>query len=226
MKLKSFGCSFIFGSELSDDGGDGPYATPSRLTWPAHVARYLDHEYECYARPGSGNLQIAEAVLNQLANPEPALYVIGWTWIDRFDYYPVAPKNPSRSPWRTIMPIDEDPVAHMYYKELHSEYRDKLTTLIHMQTVVDALNKHGHDYVMTYMDDLTFDQQWHTTPAVLKLQAQIQPHTTQFEGQSFLDWSRKQGYPETEMWHPLEAAHRAAGDLMIKVFDKKNTSES
>jgi len=61
---------------------------------------------------------------------------------------------------------------------------------------------------------------------VLKLQAQIQPHTTQFEGQSFLDWSRKQGYPETEMWHPLEAAHRAAGDLMIKVFDKKNTSES
>ena len=229
MKLKSFGCSFIFGSELSDDGDDGhngPYATPSQLTWPAHLARHLGHAYECYARPGSGNLQIAEAVLNQLADPEPAVYVIGWTWIDRFDYYPAHPKNPSRSPWRTIMPIDQDPVAQVYYRDLHSEYRDKLTTLIHMQTVLDALNKHGHDYIMTYMDGLTFDQRWHTTPAVLKLQAQVEPHMTQFDGMSFLDWSRANGYPETDILHPLEAAHQAAGDYMINVFDRQNTNES
>jgi hypothetical protein len=215
MKLKSFGCSFIFGSELADDNSDKPYATASQLTWPAHLARHLGYEYECYARPGAGNLQIAEAVLNQLANPEPALYVIGWSWIDRFDYYPATPKTPSRSPWRTIMPIDEDPVAQVYYRDLHSEYRDKLTTLIHMQTVLDALNKHDHRYIMTYMDELTFDQQWHTTPAVVKLQAQIQPHTTQFADMSFLEWSRANGYPETDMWHPLEAAHKAGAAYLI-----------
>jgi len=221
MKLKSFGCSFIFGCELPDDGRDGPWATPSQLTWPAHLARHLGYNYECYARPGSGNLQIAEAVLSQLANPEPALYVIGWSWIDRFDYYPAIPKKPSRSPWSTIMPIDTDPVAQVYYRNLHSEYRDKLTTLIHMQTVLDALNKHGHNYIMTYMDDLTFDQRWHTTPAVLKLQTQIQPHMTQFDGLSFLEWSRKQGYPETEMWHPLDEAHRAGADYMINIWEKQ-----
>jgi hypothetical protein len=215
MKLKSFGCSFIFGSELSDDGAGQSYATPSQLTWPAHLARHLDYEYECYARPGSGNLQIAEAVLNQLADPEPAVYIIGWTWIDRFDYYPATPKTPSRSPWRTIMPIDTDPVAQVYYRDLHSEYRDKLTTLIHMQTVLDALNKHGHNYIMTYMDNLAFDQQWHTTPAVIKLQTQIETHMTQFAGMSFLDWSRANGYPETNMWHPLEAAHSAAAEYLI-----------
>jgi len=216
MKLKSFGCSFIFGSELSDDGGGQSYATPSQLTWPAHLARHLGYEYECYARPGSGNLQITEAVLTQLADPEPAVYTIGWTWIDRFDYYPATPKTPSRSPWRTIMPIDTDPVAQVYYRDLHSEYRDKLTTLIHMQTVLAALNKHGHNYIITYMDNLVFDQRWHTTPAVIKLQTQVEPHMTQFAGMSFLDWSRANGYPETDMWHPLEAAHSAAAEYLIK----------
>ena len=215
MKLKSFGCSFIFGCELSDDGGDGPWATASQLTWPAHLARHLGYNYECYAQPGSGNLQIAEAVLNQLAKPEPALYVIGWSWIDRFDYYPAIPKKPSGNPWSTIMPIDTDPVAQVYYRDLHSEYQDKLTSLIYMQTVLDALKRHGHNYIMAYMDELTFDQRWHTSPAVLKLQTQIQPHMTQFDGLSFLEWSRKQGYPKTEMWHPLEQAHQAASDYLI-----------
>jgi hypothetical protein len=215
MKLKSFGCSFIFGSELADDNSGQPYATPSQLTWPAHLAQHLGYDYECYARPGSGNLQIAEAVLNQLANSEPAVYVIGWTWIDRFDYYPVDPKTRSTSPWRTIMPIDTDSVAQVYYRDLHSEYRDKLTTLIHMKVVVDALVQSGHRYIMTYMDDLTFDQRWNTTPAVTSLQETIKLQMTQFDNKSFLEWSRANGYPETDMWHPLEQAHKSAADYLI-----------
>ena len=88
MTLKSFGCSFIFGSELADDGRDGPYATPSQLTWPAHLSKHLSRDYQCYARPGAGNLQILEQLLNQSAiNDDTDLFVIGWTWIDRFDYY-------------------------------------------------------------------------------------------------------------------------------------------
>ena len=62
MKLKSFGCSFIFGSELAYDGRDSPYATPSQLTWPAHLAQHLNYNYQCYARPGAGNLQILEQI--------------------------------------------------------------------------------------------------------------------------------------------------------------------
>ena len=88
MKLKSFGCSFIFGSELADDGRDRPYATPSQLTWPSHLAQHLGRDYSCYARPGAGNLQILENILNQSAVSDcNDLFVIGWTWIDRFDYY-------------------------------------------------------------------------------------------------------------------------------------------
>ena len=222
MKLKSFGCSFIFGSELADDGRDSPYATPSQLTWPAHLAQHLNYNYQCYARPGAGNLQILEQILNQAAVNDNNLFVIGWTWIDRFDYYPVNPATPSRSPWRTIMPVDTDPLANTYYRELHSEYRDKFTCLSYIKLAIDTLNQKNIPFIMTYMDDLLFDQRWHTTPAVIDLQNYVKPHMTTFEGQTFLDWSKSQKFKISPTLHPLEVAHRAAGDYMIKVFDTKN----
>ena len=78
---------------------------------------------------------------------------------------------------------------------------------------------------MTYIDELLFDQQWNTSPAVKYLQTYVRPYMTTFDGQNFLDWSRKNGYPETESWHPLEAAHSGAGEYMIKVFDKQKTND-
>ena len=229
MNLKSFGCSFIFGSELADTRAaemrGEPQEQVSQLTWPAHLARHLDRTYECYARPGSGNLQILERMLNQTAVSDNLdLFVIGWTWIDRFDYYDSEYNTTEKTtPWSTIMPIDETDLAKTYYKELHSEYRDKFTCLIYIKLAIDALNQKSIPFIMTYMDELLFDQKWHTTPAVTDLQEYIKPHMTNFEGKTFLEWSRKYNYPETAQWHPLEAAHRAAGDYMIKVFDKQNT---
>ena len=217
MRLLSFGCSFIFGNELADDGRDGPWATASRLTWPAHLARALGRSYECHARAGSGNLQIMAQVLDQVPNSGPEdLFVIGWTWIDRFDYYPVNPTDASRSPWRTIMPIDRNKVAGIYYKYLHSEYRDKLTNLVYVKTALDALQQRGIPFVMTYMDDLLFDQAWHTTPATQFLQDQLRPHMTDFDGKNFLSWSRENKYSVSDAWHPLEQAHEAAGQLMLQ----------
>jgi hypothetical protein len=221
MKLKSFGCSFIFGSELNDCVS---VDIPSHLTWPARLAQGVKYEYQCYAWPGAGNLQILEQVLNHAASGNTTdLFVIGWTWIDRFDYYPTNPDNPSRSPWRTIMPVDTDELATVYYRDVHSEYRDKFTCLSYIKLAIDTLNQKGIPFIMTYMDNLLFDQQWHTTPAVLDLQEYVKPYMTAFEGQSFLQWSRDKGYPETEMWHPLEAAHQAAADLIITAFDKQKT---
>lgn len=217
MKLKSFGCSFIFGSELADDGRDRPYATPSQLTWPSHLAQHLGRDYSCYARPGAGNLQILENILNQSAVSDcNDLFVIGWTWIDRFDYYD-ADHNPKikRTPWSTIMPIDTTDVAKVYYRDLHSEYRDKFTCLCYIKLAIDTLRQKNIPFIMTYIDELLFDQRWHATPAVEDLQQFIKPCMTKFNGLTFLEWSRKNGYPETVQWHPLEMAHRAAADLMI-----------
>jgi hypothetical protein len=122
------------------------------------------------------------------------------------------------------MPVDTDNLATVYYRDIHSEYRDKFTCLSYIKLAIDTLNQKGIPFIMTYMDKLLFDQRWHVTPAVTALQDFIKPYMTTFDGQTFLNWSRAQGYPETANWHPLEAAHRAAGDYMIKVFDTQKTN--
>jgi hypothetical protein len=225
MMLKSFGCSFIFGTDLADDGRDLPYTIYSHLTWPAHLARHLGRTYDCFARPGSGNLQILEKIVNQIPSSSSAdLFVIGWTWIDRFDYYD-SNYNPKTKlpPWSTIMPVDTTDLAKVYYRDLHSEYRDKFTSLSYIKLAIDTLNQKNIPFIMTYMDELLFDQRWHVTPAVTTLQDFIKPYMTTFDGQTFLDWSRANGYPESSTWHPLERAHQVAADYMIRIFDKQKT---
>jgi hypothetical protein len=183
----------------------------------------------CYARPGAGNLQIAERALTHLATNEQALFVINWSFIDRFDYFML--DNPNKfydnewNEWATLMPIDETDISKIYYKQLHSELRDKLTTLMSVKLVVDTLKQKNCPFIMTYMDDLMFDKRWHTTPAITDIQDYIRPHMTQFDGLTLQQWSKKNGYPITSVGHPLEQAHAAAGQLMIKVFDTQNTND-
>lgn len=215
MKLKSFGCSFIFGTDLHDDGRGELRASPSQFTWPSLLSQHLGYEYECFARPGAGNLRILERVLLQAANPEPALFVIGWTWIDRFDYTSL------RDEWKTIMPVDTDAVAEVYYKNLHSQYRDKLTTLISIKTAVDMLKQTNRKFIMTHMDDLIWETQWHCNPAILSLQNYVRPYFSDFENKTFLDWSRNKGFSISDMLHPLEDAHRSAADLVIDNLDQR-----
>lgn len=224
MLIKSFGCSFIFGTDLADDGRDGPIATPSQFSWPALIAKSMGYQYQCFARPGSGNLQILDRLLSQIATGEPALYVIGWTWIDRFDYIAQdAPRwcSPPGVPgWKTIMPIDQDPVAETYYRHLHSEQRDKLTSLICVKSAIDALNAAGAAFIMTNMDFLLLDDRWNLTPGMSMLQGQVKPYLSDFQEQNFLDFSKQKGYAISATSHPLEDAHRAAADLILHDLDR------
>jgi hypothetical protein len=227
MKLKSFGCSFIFGTDLADDGRGLPCPTPSNNTWPALLASKSNYNYECFARPGSGNLQIAERVLSHQLDDQPTFFIIGWTWIDRFDYRnstisntPVASRWDN---WRTLMPIDNGPLAKTYYQGLHSEFQDKLCSLMYIKLIIDTLTQKNIPFIMTFMDDLLFDQQWNTTEAVIDLQNYVRPYMTQFDGLNFLEWSRRHKFAVSDTWHPLEAAHSAAADYMITVFDKQKT---
>jgi len=208
MNVKGFGCSFVWGCDLSN----------YRLAWPALLAQHHGWEYNRYADSGSGNLRIAERVLNELENPEPiwendsksCLYIISWTWIDRFDHVQL-----NNNAWATIQPTDTEKTSKQYYRDLHSQYRDKLTALMCIKTVQDAVLSKGHGLIMTYLDDLLFETDWHTSPAVEFLQRSIQPKMTLFENQTFLEWAKTKGHKISPAWHPLEDAHRAAADLMI-----------
>jgi len=214
MILRSFGCSFIFGTDLSDDGRHSRYATPSQHTWPALTAKYQNAQYQCHARPGSGNLQILERILNQACvEILPAFYIIGWSWIDRFDYIYTGYDR-----WKTVMPIDSDSVAVNYYKNLHSQYRDKLTNLIYIKTAIDTLQQCKIPFVMTHMDNLLFETDWHAEPGIKHLQNYIRPHIKTFENKTFLDWSKEKGFEISPTLHPLEAAHAAAAEYAINHF--------
>jgi len=221
MTLKSFGCSFIFGTDLADEDRGEPYTLSSQLTWPALLSKDLGYAYQCHARPGSGNLRILEKVLTQANESDDTdLFVIGWTWIDRFDYtvtptgqdhaYDLAGTNL----WRTILPVDADNKANVYYRDLHSEFRDKLTALINIKLAIDTLKQKNISFIMTYVDNLMFSTDWHTTPAIIDLQNYIRPYMTQFENKTFLEFSKQKGFPISETLHPLEDAHQTAFELI------------
>jgi hypothetical protein len=112
------------------------------------------------------------------------------------------------------MPVDTDSTAETYYKHLHSEYRDKLTTLLNIKLSIDTLKSHGHQFVMTYMDDLMFDTRWNTSPAVSELQRYCEPYMTRFDGKTFLEHSKEKGFEISQTLHPLENAHQAAFELI------------
>lgn len=222
MKITSYGDSFIFGIDMAD-AEMIPYTPgrPSQHSWPALLAKHHDWPYRCRAYPGCGNLLIAERLLANIDQliEDRSTVIVGWTWIDRFDYNNIRKKDS----WETIRPVDETELAKTYYRDLHSEYRDKLTSLMTIKLAIDTLKQHDIPFIMTYMDELLFDQRWHTSDSIEYLQKYIKPYMTTFDDQTFLDWSRRHGYPIGPGGHPIEAAHRAAADYMITVFDKQNT---
>ena len=114
------------------------------------------------------------------------------------------------------MPVDQSDLAATYYKHLHSEYNTKFSCLSYIKLAIDTLKQHNIPFVMTYMDNLLFDQRWHISPGVIHLQSYVKPHMIMFNQMTFLEWSRHGQYAESPAWHPLEEAHQAAFDL-IKV---------
>jgi hypothetical protein len=209
LKIKSFGCSFIFGSELPDIAtGD---FRPSDLTWPAVLARRQQWQYECHAWPGRGNLYIADRVLEQVQlSDKHTVFIINWTWVDRFDYFSAVDDA-----WQSILPQDRGSIPDHYHRHLHSQKRDKLVSLMYIYSCMQALHNNSIPYVMTYMDHILDETRWHSDAAIAALQDSVLPRLQDFDGSNFLDWSRSHGYAVSDLWHPLQAAHAAAADFML-----------
>jgi len=225
MKLKSFGCSFIYGSDLADcpHGTGQKHPPPSNLTWPALLASRYGMDYHCHARPASGNLQILETLLSNISDAENTLVIVNWTWIDRFSFIDESEKT-SNSPWNpngwcSLLPGQKQILAETYYRYLHSQFRDKLETLICIKVAIDSLRARDMRFIMTYTDDLTFETQWHTSTAITDLQDFVRPHMSYFNSQSYWQWITAKKFNLSDRWHPLESAHEAAAELMCPVID-------
>ena len=221
MKIKSFGCSFTFGSDLSDCVYNTGFLDYSRLTWPALLAKHFGLEYECHAKPGIGNLQILDSVLAQAHLNDPAFFIINWTWLDRFDYI-----QPINETFLTLRPDGDQREHRLYYKYFYNQYHSMLTNAAYIVSVIKILETKKIKFLMTAQDLILVepvDANWHDPRAISMLQKTLGPYLHWFDGQTFLQWSRKHGYPESAAWHPLDLAHQTAADYMITVFDKQKT---
>ena len=91
-----------------------------------------------------------------------------------------------------------------------------------IKLTIDTLLQKNIPFIMTYIDNLLFDQQWHTSASIKYLQQYVEPYMTTFDGQTFLEWCKKNQYPVSDTLHPLEEAHRSAFELMKTVQFNKN----
>jgi hypothetical protein len=209
--LKSFGCSFIFGTDLNDVNLEHGQA-PSQSTWPALIAKKLNLEYECWACPGQGNFKIYCDILANSRLNDDSVYVINWTWIDRHDYVD------SQEQWNTLRPAQENQLQEFYYKNLHSQLQDMIANASWIVSAAEHLKSLNCNFVMTYMDHnllVPIDPNWHDPRYLEVLQQKLRHLLVDFDGLNFLDWARQNHYPVSGQWHPLEAAHQAAADYWL-----------
>ena len=218
MKLKSFGCSFFYGSDLHDQiDHDAPPYAHSNLTWPALISATHGFQYECYSEPGIGNFKILCNIISQASLDDPAIFLINWTWIDRFDFVN------DQEQWTTIRPSSDSEASGIYYRNFHSQIKDMTTSIYAINTAIDFLNERKIPFLMSYMDYNileTIDPNWHDPKYVSVIQDKIKKFLIDFQGKNFLDWSRDHGFPISEAWHPLDSAHSAAAEYMTPFVEK------
>jgi len=210
MKLKSFGCSFTYGSDLADC--DIPDLGASQLTWPALLAHDLNYQYECYAYPGIGNLQIYQTILDQVRLRDSNFFVINWTWLDRFDFI-----DPLHEYWNTLRPDGNTHEHQLYYRYFYNQYHTVLTNGSYISSTISILKQHNIKFIMTLMDETLLedvDPNWQLPRPVKLLQDNIKDYITKFNNKTFLEFTKEKGFPISETLHPLEDAHQAAFELI------------
>ena len=100
------GCSFTYGSELSDDNKG---KTDSQQTWAHGLFRHSHPtgKFICSAVPGTGNSGIARRVFNALShNKETDMVVVMWSFNSRYDWAMPRHRELEGTRWATISPWD------------------------------------------------------------------------------------------------------------------------
>ena len=227
MILGAFGDSFLFGSDLSDiqDYDSINWHCSSKLTYPALIAKQLQLDYYCTALPAQGNKVIADDVIRAVNyHSNKMFYIINWTWIDRFEYMGESRCGGAEG-WESTLPTKKDLKSSFYYKHFHSDLDSKLSSLMFINTALEILCNNNCKFIMTYMDDLLFDKTFHCSSTIDYLQDKISPYFSTFSEDNFLTWSRKNNFPISDHWHPLEHAHEKAAEYWVpKVRTLLNTT--
>ena len=223
-KVIAVGDSFTRGDELANCPQQlHEYLYPftySNLTWSALLAEQFNCDYECYALGGIGNQWMSWKTAGIIASD--ALIIVNWTWFERFDYVDT---KIVKNVWTTTHPRHEDKLNHYFYRNLDSDIWNLHRNLQQMHSTISLLKQNNVDFIMTCLDtdycadfdnfrppDSNVSRHWKSS--IANLQAQVVPHIVNFEGMSFLDWSKHKNYELGPNGHPLEKAHIEAANYI------------
>ena len=152
------GCSFTYGSELSDDDKG---KKPSEKSWAHELYKHSKaEEYVCVAKPGTGNSGIARRVFNAVANlKEVEGVVVMWSFNSRYDW--AMPRHreledtrwATISPWDTSMSSDERHQALTGSEGQQEEWKRRADLMIEtgVKPFAEAIYRYGaNEYHETY----------------------------------------------------------------------------
>ena len=229
-RVIAIGDSFTRGDELADC----PPQTEiddcaSSFTWPALLAKSLDATYHSCSLGGAGNQWISWQVACRIK--QDTLYIVNWSWFERFDYVDI-----ETDLWTTTHPQHEDKLDHYFYRNIDSDIWNLHRNLQQMHSTISLLKQNNIDFVITCIDphySANFDNmrppgstvstEWNS--AISNLQEQVVPYIVDFEGMSFLEWSKHKQYPIGPNGHPLEKAHIEAAKYINTVITKESQNE-
>lgn len=154
------GCSFTYGSELSDDDKG---KKPSNHAWSSQLYRHgqVNGDYICTARPGIGNSAIARRVFNAVANlHEIECVVVMWTFVSRYDWAMPRHKDLESTRWASISPWDTNSGNEEAFRKLagsepqqeHWRARKDIFEDTGVKQLAEAIYKHAaNEYHETYL---------------------------------------------------------------------------
>ena len=223
-RVVAFGDSFTRGDELTNwNCPDNAFVPYSISTWPALIAKSLNCDYKCYAIGGRGNQWISYQVSSKIK--KDTLYIVNWTWFERFDYIDLTTDD-----WTTTHPRHKDKLDHYFYRNLDSNIWNLHRNLQQIHSTISLLKQNNVNFIMTCLDthySLTYNDMrppslrtaaW--INAISSLQEQVLPHIVDFEGISFLEWSKHNSFELGPNGHPLEHAHSKAANYILDKCNK------
>jgi len=218
-KVIAIGDSFTRGDELDDcppSFSEDPFVH-SKQTWPAIIAQGLGIEYECISLGGRGNHWISSVLSDKLYSNDNILFIINWSWFERFDYI----DNESKTvQWKTTHPRHEDRLNHFFYKHIDNELWNLHRNLQQIHSTICLLQQNKKKFIMTCIDPMLYMKYKPFKP----LQDQTNHYIINFWGYTFLEWSKQKGFPIGPGGHPLEKAHTEAANYinMVTTEGRKN----
>jgi len=214
----AIGDSFTRGDELADCLVEHGPKIYSKNTWPALIAKSLNANYKCSAVGGKGNHWISWQVAVHIHNYKSvdSLFIINWSWLERFDYVDI-----NNNDWLTTHPRHEDKLNHYFYRNLDSDLWNLFRNLQQIHSTISLLKQHNINFIMTCIDPLyntdicnnrstQWIEGWRKAIRILDISSNI----TTFDNMTFLEWSHINDFKCGPNGHPLEDAHSAAAQYI------------